>query len=870
MSVATPPHAPAPSGSGTGRAGWHRRAALLPLGYLAAVVVVGFAHPFLPSWRWLAVHLLLLGAATNAIVVWSAHFTAAVLRLPAPTSRRAEATRLGVLNLGVAGVLAGGTTGLPWLGVAGAGAVFAAVAAHLAWLAGRLRAALPARFAVTVHYYLAASAALLAGIPVGAWMLVVDDGTRPRLLLFHAHVNLLGWITLTIVGTLLTFWPTVLRTRMAEGATAAARRALPAAVTGLALLAIGVLVWWPPLAGGGLALLGTAVLITFRPALRVAWRKPPASFTTWSLAAAGGWLLVALAVDGWTLLSAADPAAAADRFGAVLVPLLAGFVAQTLIGALAYLLPMTLGGGPDQVRRRTAVLERHGPQRVVMANTALAVFVLPTEPYVRITTSLLVLAALLQFLVPAARVLLVTRRQPVPEPPTTRSPDPALAAPVHPLGGIAAGIALVLLAVLVGVAAGRGPATGTTPTSAAAGVAPTGHTTTVAVTADGMRFHPDRIAVPAGDRLIIELTNRDARRHDLVLATGAKTPPVGRAGTARLDAGIIGRTVDGWCSLPGHRQAGMTLTITTTGTTATAHDHGGTPAPATPRIDAMADPGPGFTARDATAPATATGRVHRLDLRVQEVVREVAPGVRQTLWTFNGTAPGPVLRGRVGDTFEITLVNDGSLDHGIDFHAGALAPDRPMRPIDPGQSLAYRFTATKAGIWMYHCSTMPMLHHIGNGMYGAVIIDPPDLPAVDREYVLVQSELYLGADGEPGDLAKMQAERPDAVVYNGYAAQYAHRPLTAQAGQRVRVWLLNAGPNRSSAFHIVGAQFDTVYREGQWQLRPVDPGGAQVLDLPPAGGGFVETVFREPGHYPFVSHAMVDAERGARGTVQVD
>jgi nitrite reductase (NO-forming) len=286
-------------------------------------------------------------------------------------------------------------------------------------------------------------------------------------------------------------------------------------------------------------------------------------------------------------------------------------------------------------------------------------------------------------------------------------------------------------------------------------------------------------------------------------------------------------------------------------------------------VDPLADPGPGFTARDAGAPEPAPERVHRLELRVQEVDREVAPGVRQRLWTFNGTAPGPVLRGQVGDTFEITLINDGSIDHGVDFHAGALAPDRAMRPIEPGERLTYRFTATRAGAWMYHCSTMPMLHHIGNGMYGVVIIDPPDLPEVDREYVLVQSELYLSPDGGPGDLAKMQQERPDAVVFNGYAGQYAHQPLTARAGERVRFWVLNAGPSRSSAFHVVGAQFDTVYQEGGWRLRPDESGGAQVLDLPPASGGFVEAVFPEAGHYPFLTHVMVDAERGARGIVEV-
>jgi nitrite reductase (NO-forming) len=228
-----------------------------------------------------------------------------------------------------------------------------------------------------------------------------------------------------------------------------------------------------------------------------------------------------------------------------------------------------------------------------------------------------------------------------------------------------------------------------------------------------------------------------------------------------------------------------------------------------------------------------------------------------------------VLRGQVGDTFEITLVNDGSVDHGIDFHAGALAPDRPMRPIEPGERLTYRFTAAKAGVWMYHCSTMPMLLHVGNGMYGAVIIDPPDLPAVDREYVLVQSEFYLGPDAHPGDLAAMQVDPPDLVTFNGYPNQYSHRPLTAAAGERVRFWVLDAGPNRPSAFHVVGTQFDTVYREGHYVLRPEDPGGAQVLDLAPAAGGFVETVFPEPGHYPFISHILVDADRGARGTVTV-
>jgi nitrite reductase (NO-forming) len=106
-------------------------------------------------------------------------------------------------------------------------------------------------------------------------------------------------------------------------------------------------------------------------------------------------------------------------------------------------------------------------------------------------------------------------------------------------------------------------------------------------------------------------------------------------------------------------------------------------------------------------------------------------------------------------------------------------------------------------------------------------------------------------------------------MFNGYAAQYTRRPLTARAGDRVRIWVLDAGPNRGTSLHVVGAQFDTVYTEGHYQLRPSDPGGAQVLPLSPAAGGFVETVLPQADHYSFVSHVMADADRGARGTIEV-
>jgi nitrite reductase (NO-forming) len=173
---------------------------------------------------------------------------------------------------------------------------------------------------------------------------------------------------------------------------------------------------------------------------------------------------------------------------------------------------------------------------------------------------------------------------------------------------------------------------------------------------------------------------------------------------------------------------------------------------------------------------------------------------------------------------------------------------------------------------MYHCSSMPMSLHIANGMFGAVVIDPPGLPQVDREFLLVQSELYLGSQGSTADPAKVSGERPDAVVFNGFANQYDHDQLEARVGERVRLWVVDAGPNRPSSFHVVGGQFDTVFSEGAYLLRPDAPesvGGAQVLALQPAQGGFVELGLPEPGHYPFVSHVMVDAERGAHGILRI-
>lgn len=287
------------------------------------------------------------------------------------------------------------------------------------------------------------------------------------------------------------------------------------------------------------------------------------------------------------------------------------------------------------------------------------------------------------------------------------------------------------------------------------------------------------------------------------------------------------------------------------------------------RIDPNANPGPTWKAFDPLlAPATGA-TVHDVTFHMRDVVRDVAPGVSQTVWTFNGQSPGPILRGHIGDVFNVSVTNDTMMPHSIDFHASRTAMDKNMRELAPGQSLVYQFQAQYSGIFMYHCGAAPALEHIANGMFGAVIIDPPDLPPVDQEYVMIQSELYLGTKRQPGDYAKMTADAPDGVVFNGYYDQYKFAPITVPVHSHIRVWVLNVGPSDISAFHIVGTVFTTVYKEGAFTLPAGSPGGSQALDLLPAQGGFVETTLDDPGHYTIVSHRFVDVGKGAAGTIVV-
>ena len=451
--------------------------------------------------------------------------------------------------------------------------------------------------------------------------------------------------------------------------------------------------------------------------------------------------------------------------------------------------------------------------------------------------------------------------------------------------GILMGLLTAGAAVVVGSVIGNRGQGGTTQD-----VTPTGNTVNATITVEGLRFVPDTVDVTPGDRLVITLDNTADQVHDLVLATGQTTGRIAARAKGTLDAGIVAGPIEGWCSIAGHRAQGMVFHVTAGGAAAAGHQHGdhqhgggqsnqaGSGKDAVP--DYAAQLPAGFKAFDAALPPAPTSpdggpMTHRHTFTVKEQVMPVGAGVTQRRLTFNGQVPGPVLRGKVGDTFEITLVNDGTMSHSLDFHAGITPPDQAMRSINPGESLVYTFKAQHSGIWLYHCSTSPMSLHLAAGMHGAVIIDPPGLPAVDREYVIVASEVYLGPEGGEPNTDKIAAKTPDLMTFNGVAFQYHQQPLKAKVGERVRFWVMAAGPSLPTSFHAVGLHFDQVFFEGAWTLGGPNrigaawSGGSQALGLQPAQGGFVECVASEPGHYVFVSHSFADMEKGAHGVLEV-
>lgn len=271
---------------------------------------------------------------------------------------------------------------------------------------------------------------------------------------------------------------------------------------------------------------------------------------------------------------------------------------------------------------------------------------------------------------------------------------------------------------------------------------------------------------------------------------------------------------------------------------------------------------------DATAPPRPSGRLHRVRIVIRHAKIAIAAGVTYDAWTFDGRVPGPVLRVTEGDTVDFTLVNQAPMPHSLDFHAAEIAPSRAYVNLMPHDSLHYRFVARVPGAFMYHCGTAPVALHIANGMYGAIIVDPPQGRAPAKEFVFVQSEFYtktLPDSTRTIDWEKLLGLAPDYVVFNGHEAEYAKHPIRVGVGERLRIYVVNAGPNRFSAFHVVGAIFDRVYLDGSL-THPLE--GVQTVTVPVGGGAIFETRLVEAGKYPFVSHAFADATKGAVGVFE--
>jgi len=327
------------------------------------------------------------------------------------------------------------------------------------------------------------------------------------------------------------------------------------------------------------------------------------------------------------------------------------------------------------------------------------------------------------------------------------------------------------------------------------------------------------------------------------------------------------------CSVPGHEQAGMAgkVTVGDGSMAGMSEQPAASSAPgATTASAPVEDPNaPPYELRDPKAPALAEGTVHNYDFPIIEKDITVAKGFVVHAWTFGGTVPGPVIRVKVGDTVNVNLTNKGEMSHSIDFHASETAMNHQMVEIKPGATFTYTYKANYAGVWMYHCGTAPALHHIANGMYGMVIVEPREgLPKVDQEFAFVQGEWYLGAQGEPSDYAKANqtAAAPDFVVFNGIANQYKDNPVAIEPGKPVRVFVLNAGPSMDNSYHVVGTIFNQVVKEGVWLKRGNDGNwGSQAVDLAPAQGAIIEFTAAEDGMYPFVTHAFNFVTHGALG-----
>jgi nitrite reductase (NO-forming) len=330
-----------------------------------------------------------------------------------------------------------------------------------------------------------------------------------------------------------------------------------------------------------------------------------------------------------------------------------------------------------------------------------------------------------------------------------------------------------------------------------------------------------------------------------------------------------------YCAVPGHKEAGMVGTFSVTGAadaaqpTATNDGHTMPTTTTSTGTPYAADRLPNPVAAPAVG-ARAAQEV-KIELEIVEKVAYVDDGVAFEYWTFGGTVPGPMVRARVGDTIELTLKNPATskMTHNIDLHA-VTGPGGggAVTLVAPGESKTFRWKAMNPGVFVYHCATAPIPQHISAGMYGLAVIEPEGgLPPVDREFYVMQGDLYLqGARGEKGlrafDLDKLLDERPDYITFNGAVGTLAEeRSLSAKVGETVRIFFGVGGPNIVSSFHVIGEIFDRVMMEGatEWSTN------VQTTLVPAGGATAVEFTIDVPGTYMLVDHSLGRLAKGAIG-----
>lgn len=373
--------------------------------------------------------------------------------------------------------------------------------------------------------------------------------------------------------------------------------------------------------------------------------------------------------------------------------------------------------------------------------------------------------------------------------------------------------------------------------------------------------NPD-LTVQPGDVVEITLVDGDGVQHDLILPdfsiASDKVTKKDTQAVVTFKVETEGAYVY-YCSLPGHRAAGMEGRLVV----------GKAPALVDKQYPSISrDPAdlPGPLERREPAKI-------RVDLETVEIQGRLADGTGYSFWTFNGKVPGPMIRVRVGDTVEVHLKNalDSSMAHSVDLHAvtgpggGAVATQTK-----PGEETMFTFQALNPGLYVYHCATPMVAHHISNGMYGLILVEPEEgLPAVDREFYVMQGEVYteqaLGVKGDDTfSETKLLDEQPTYFVLNGAVGSLTKEfPLKANVGETVRIFYGVGGPNFTSSFHIIGEIFDRVYDQGSLTSQPLTD--VQTTLVPAGGATMVEFTLQVPGRYILVDHALSRMERGLAG-----